>query len=232
MVYSVKLVIVFLLGIAALVIGVVFYVSQVEKTGQPAAEKIPEYFSAPPFELTDSSGNLVRRENLEGSVWLVDFIFTRCMGPCPIMTQRMKSVQDRLKDENLWSRVKLVSITVDPAHDTPEILNEYARTWRADTSGWIFLTGQEEYTLDLIRTGFKMTAQKGESGVMGRSGMPNILHSTSFLLIDKKGTVRKILPLDEPNLAERVAALAKRLLDEDGKQNLVTSKQSSVNRIQ
>lgn len=203
-----------LLGTALLVVGILFFVSQLPEESSPVSEKLPEYFDAPDFDLVNSQGEQVTKKDLLGTVWLVDFIFTRCTGPCPIMTQRMTSIQKALQDNGLWHKVKLVSISVDPAYDTPEVLSQYAEAWKADTESWLFLTGQEEYTLELVRDGFKITAQREGSGTMDHGGMPNIMHSTSFLLVDKKGTIRKILALDEPDLPSLVVDLAGELVNE------------------
>jgi protein SCO1/2 len=183
-------------------------------SSEESLEKAPVLFEAPDFQLTDSSGNSFSNSRLEGSVWLADFIFTRCTGPCPLMTQRMLSIQEALKEKGLWSRVELVSITVDPGYDSPEVLRDYADTWGADTSGWHFLTGPEDYTIELIRDGFKITAQREGSGSMDVEEMPNIIHGTSFLLVDKAGNIRHVFSLGEPDLTEKVVSSASRLVDE------------------
>ena len=130
------------------------------------------------------------------------------------MTQLMKSVQDHLQEEGLTgpdAPVRLVSITVDPEYDSPEVLAQYAGTWQADTSTWSFLTGPPDTVIDLVRNGFKITAEREGSGMQG---MPNIVHGTSFLLIDRSGWVRKIVRMDEPEFDRTVAHDIRQLLDE------------------
>jgi len=165
-------------------------------------------FETPDFTLQSSSGEDLSREDLLDHIWLVDFIFTRCGGPCPLMTQQMLHLQNKLIEEGLVSppySVRLVSITVDPAYDTPEILREYANNWKADLNSWYFLTGPPESTLSLIREGFKVTAEREGSGTEhGGMDMPDIIHSTNFLLVDRQGRVRKIYRLDEPDFTDQV----------------------------
>jgi len=113
------------------------------------------------------------------------------------------------------SSIRLVSISVDPAYDTPEVLSEYASNWGADLEIWYFLTGPEESTLKLIREGFKITAEGQGAGA--ESEMPDIMHSTNFLLVDPRGWVRKIYHLDEPDLIEQLKTGIESLLGADDK---------------
>jgi protein SCO1/2/putative membrane protein len=112
-----------------------------------------------PFSLVERSGAPVTAETLRDQVWIASFIFTRCKLSCPRITSVMKSLQDRLGDAD----VKLVSISVDPEYDTPEVLSEYARTFDADPDRWWFLTGPKDETLNLIRTKFLLTAMTNPS---------------------------------------------------------------------
>lgn len=162
-------------------------------------------FETPDFSLQDCSGSTISKEDLAGSIWVVDFIFTRCGGPCPLMTQRMRSLQKSLARQGLLSApspVKLVSISVDPAYDTPEVLKEYGESWEVDLNSWLFLTGPPERTLELIRDGFKIAATG--QGASSSNQMPSIIHSTNFLLVDQRGWVRSIFHLDDPRLKEDI----------------------------
>lgn len=182
---------------------------------ESAGTTLPELMETPDFTLIDLHGSQFGKVDLLGKVWLVDFIFTRCGGPCPLMTQLMKTVQDGLAEAGLAgpdAPVRLVSITVDPEYDTPEVLSEYAETWQADTSIWTFLTGSPEVVLSTVRDGFKITAEREGSG--GMPGMPNIVHGTSFLLVDQAGWVRRIVRLDEPDFERTVMRDVQLLLSE------------------
>jgi protein SCO1/2 len=166
-------------------------------------------FRTPEFSLLNCTGESLSSKDLQGNIWVVDFIFTRCGGPCPLMTQRMLSLQKTLKKRGLQEpplSVKLLSISVDPGYDTPPVLKTYAQEWGADLDGWYFLTGPEESTLQLIKEGFKIAADREGSGTEHEMSMPNIIHSTNFLLVDGEGWVRKIYHLDETDLSEKIIA--------------------------
>lgn len=175
------------------------------------APSLEALLQTPDFELVNTEGRAIRSDELHGKVWLVNFIFTRCTGPCPLMTQRMKGVQDALRDEGLVSTdspVRLVSISVDPAYDTPEVLARYAESWHVDPANWDFLTGPPEETLQLIREGFKITATHEGSGTDA------IVHSTSFLLVDRTGSVRRIVRLDDPDFVAGILDDVRKLVEE------------------
>lgn len=129
------------------------------------------------------------------------------------MTQRMRTLQQAFEvnlSEN-HAQIRLVSVTVDPAYDSPPILKEYAALWGADLSTWYFLTGPPDETLSVIREGFKISAsQEGSS----TDDMPSMVHSTNFLLIDGTGFVRAIYHMDMESFTEVILSDVKLLLDE------------------
>jgi protein SCO1/2 len=141
----------------------------------PVLGKVPE------FQLTSHQGNPIRRSDLDGSVWVADFFFTSCAGPCPKMTEQMQRVQKAFAQE---PDVKLVSFTVDPETDTAEILAEYAKGWGAIAGKWFFVTGEKKALYALARQGFKVTAQPGDGGPH------DFIHSTRFILVDRQGNIR------------------------------------------
>lgn len=146
---------------------------------------------APAFALVDQDGRPLAREDLRGKVWIADFIFTRCAGPCPQMTAVMAGLQRELP-----ACVRLISITVDPAHDTPETLARYARQAGADPARWSFLTGPVDVVRTLVRSGFHLAVDD--------TGDPQsaVLHSEKFLLVDPRGNIRGYYDgLDEADLA-------------------------------
>src|SRR5437764_14336285 len=106
--------------------------------GSPLADIGPP----PPVSLTDSAGRPFSMAGLRGKAVLVSFIYTTCNGSCPATTHNLYRVQQALKDAGLWGdRVVFVSISLDPARDTPEVLGNYARIYGADPAAWHFLTG-------------------------------------------------------------------------------------------
>lgn len=181
----------------------------------PRIEVPDRLFEVPSFSLTNCDNQTISNDDLKGNVWVVDFIFTRCGGPCPLMTQRLKSVQDALRENGLLApeaKVRLVSISVDPGYDSPEVLSEYAQTWGIDLGSWYLLTGPEKETLELIREGFKITATRQGSGTEDMAAMPSIVHSTNFLLVDQEGWVTRIFHLDDEGLRDKMVQAVEALL--------------------
>jgi protein SCO1/2 len=130
----------------------------------------------PGFQLTTQSGAAFDSRSLAGHVWVADFFFTTCPGPCPMMTRQMRFLQDFTARG--MSDVRLVSFTVDPDRDTPPVLAAYARRFRTDPARWWFLTG-EQGRLNALGLAFKL------NGVDG-----SLMHSTRFVLVDRHMRVR------------------------------------------
>ena len=149
-----------------------------------AEEQLPIIGKIPAFDLVDQNSKQFTLENLEGNVWLADFIFTTCSGPCPIMTERMGMVQHDLLDID---KLKFVSFTVNPDYDTPEVLKKYAQRFDADFGSWSFVTGKYEQIQELIVEGFKM----GDVEEI-------VFHSTRFALVDHEGNLRGYYSGTEP----------------------------------
>jgi protein SCO1/2 len=166
--------------------------------GGPA---LPEYSAVPDFALTERSGREVTRQELSGHVWIADFIFTRCSGICPAMSSNMKKLQERLPKE-----IRLVSFSVDPEHDTLEVLTEYARRYEADPERWLFLTGDTPTMQKLSVEGFKL-AMDPTSGTK----IEPILHSSRFVLVDRKGKIRGYYGMEDPDALDRLAADVRKL---------------------
>ena len=109
-------------------------------------EQLPIIGKIPAFDLVDQNSKQFTLENVQGNVWLADFIFTTCSGPCPIMTERMSMVQHDLLEID---KLKFVSFTVNPDYDTPEVLKKYAQRFDADVSSWSFVTGKYDQIQEL-----------------------------------------------------------------------------------
>jgi protein SCO1 len=137
----------------------------------------------PSFALVDAGGRAVSDRDLRGQVWVADFIFTRCGGACPAMTARMAALRRESPPD-----VRFVSITVDPAHDTPEVLDAYARRAGADP-GWLFLTGPQDALYRLAVEGFKLGVEEVPPDQQAGGDGP-FLHSSHFVLVDRQGTIR------------------------------------------
>jgi protein SCO1/2/putative membrane protein len=152
-------------------------------------------FTAPEFRLTDQEGRTVTKTDMKGKVWLVDFIFTRCGGACPVMTQRMIELASKVKAPN----VRFVGISVDPSYDTPAVFKEYAQRQGATDPRFIFLTGDVNGIYDLAQKGFHLAAAPA------REGKP-IVHDEHILLIDQEGEVRGAYMSDDPEAMTHLAA--------------------------
>lgn len=134
-----------------------------------------------PFSLVNQLGNSMTQKDLRGNIFVANFILTRCtQNICPKMASELIRVQEAFKDEN---DVKIVSYSIDPNYDTPEILKEYAEKYGADNSKWFFLTGTEEQIFEQAKCSYFLPAEKKDTYV-------NIDHSERFVLVDKKGQIR------------------------------------------
>lgn len=157
--------------------------------------------TVPAFELIRETGAPFQSEaSLKGQVWIADFIFTNCPGPCPRMTQHMKRLQNELTGIDA---LKFVSITVDPARDTPEVLAAYGKRFGADPARWYFLTGAPETLHHLSKDVFKL----GDIA-------PDLEHSTRFVLVDKAGRIRGYYASSEPSFTVKLMEDAKQLVKE------------------
>jgi protein SCO1/2 len=165
--------------------------------------KLDEFGTVPDFTLTDQTGAPFSSASaLKGVDWIADFIYTTCPGPCPRMSSQMHQVQTGLSDIDpaSASKIRLVSFTVDPAHDTPPVLADYARHFGAKPGVWFFLTGPQDTLQHLSRDAFLL-------GDVNAS----LEHSTRFVLVDRKSRVRGYYLTEEPDAIKRLIADTKAL---------------------
>lgn len=147
-----------------------------------------------PFTFTNQEGQQISLNDLKGKPWIADFVFTNCNTVCPPMTANMAKLQEKLKQENL--DIQLVSFSVDPKQDTPEVLKEFGKKFDADHTSWHFLTGYDQETItNLAKKSFKTIVQNDPSS-------DQVIHGTSFYLVDQQGNVVKkydglSVPFDE-----------------------------------
>ena len=140
----------------------------------------------PAFTLTERSGKTITNADLSGKIWVADFIYTTCPGPCPLVTASLAKVQAATAHD---PRVQLVSFTVDPQNDTPAVLSAYAQKFGADPNRWWFLTGPERPLYTLIENGFYQVVQDNR-GQPPQDGQFNVTHSTKMVLVDGDGVMR------------------------------------------
>jgi len=164
------------------------------------AAALPVLGRVPAFMLVNRDGRTVRLADLAGAPWIADFIFTRCVSSCPLLSARLARL-DRALPSGLG--IQLVSFSVDPAHDTPAVLERYARALSASRR-WLFLAGGEEQVRRLSRQGFKLALEPGAE-------TEAILHSTRFVLVDAKGAIRGTYQALDPEALRRLETDARAL---------------------
>ncbi|MHA6252040.1 SCO family protein [Oceanobacillus sp. CAU 1775] len=137
------------------------------------------------FEFTNQDNEPFALDDLKGDYWIANMIFTNCDTVCLPMTANMKNLQDQMAEEG-FDNVQLVSFSVEPDYDTPEILKEYGESYGADFSNWNFLTGYDFQTIKeiSIKTFKSLLAEAPE-------GTDQVTHGVSFFLVNPEGTVIK-----------------------------------------
>jgi protein SCO1/2 len=171
-------------------------------TGGGAAPQ--DYGALEDFTLTDQDGRAFGSAQLRGKPWIANFVFTQCPGVCPTLTAAMRAIQTRLAERH--ADVRLVTITVDPAHDTPEVLRGYAERYAADTRSWSFLTGERAVVHRVVINGFKQ-AVGDRAPAAGSPDAYDIMHSMKIVLVDGRGHLRGFFDTDTAGQAELFAAL-------------------------
>jgi protein SCO1/2 len=154
--------------------------------GGDTANRLAVISTAPDFTLVNQAGEKVTLADLRGKVCLVSFVFTTCNGTCPATTHRVSQVQEALKARGLESKVRLVSITLDPARDTEAVLRDYMKLYDADPGNWDFLTGTADTVKKVIKD-WGMWSKPAANGQLD--------HPSRVFLLDQKGQVREIYHL-------------------------------------
>lgn len=160
-----------------------------------ACRNAPEpLFELESFRLVDQRGDAYGTEELSGEVWVADFIFTTCRSVCPDLTRAMVDLDGRL--DAAAPAVKLVSFTVDPKTDTPEVLSAYAKKHDATSARWRFLTGEPDTVRQVVVQNFKhpMEVQEGTSD---DDALMEIAHGVRFVLVDRQSRVRGLYPIED-----------------------------------
>ena len=170
-----------------------------------AAPRLPELGELPAFALTDQLGRPFGRGDLRGKVWVADFVFTSCSDACPRLTQRMKTLQDRLDPAG---RIGLLSISVDPERDTPQKLRDYGAAFGARDDLWRFLTGSPTEVERTVVKGFRIAMAKVP---LPKDAVPaseddlraqafDIMHGDRLVLVDAGGRIRGYYVADDDGL--------------------------------
>lgn len=172
-------------------IGVRLWMKNQSKDAAPSYGKVSE------FKLTNQEGQPFGSSDLKGQYWIADFIFTRCMGPCPVLSVKMTSLQIEFKDK---PNLRFVSFSVDPEHDTPAVLKKYAENYGSNLKTWNFLTGSKADVYKVIRESFKLVVE--EAG----TATPDFIHSLHFVLVDPNGNIVGYYNTNEEGAVDRLRA--------------------------
>jgi cytochrome oxidase Cu insertion factor (SCO1/SenC/PrrC family) len=173
---------------------------------------LPRLGEVPAFALTDQAGQPLLTRDLDGKVWVADFIFTSCSQVCPRLTGEMAKLQRYLINRGADGRVRLVSITVDPERDTPERLAAYAAGFQADARVWKFATGPMHEVEDAVVRGFKMGMEKERDESDGFA----IVHGTRLVLVDGKRAIRGYYDAADAMQMEKLRVDLQLLLERGG----------------
>ena len=160
------------------------------------AEDIPVLSTLPEFALLDQDEQPFTRDSMEGQIWVSAFVFTHCRSTCPRLTAHMKGLQTRVSDV---PNVNLVSVSVDPRNDTPEVIKAYMQKNDLDESNWRFVTGEEEVIRRVVVEGFKVPIGDEDSRA---AGSDDIMHSNSFVLVDPDTQVRGYYRANNDGIAD------------------------------
>lgn len=147
----------------------------------PKAQELVTIGKAPAFQFTNQYGKSISEKEYAGSVYVVEFFFTTCPSICPVMNRNLVQLQNYFYDRPNFG---IASFTINPEHDTPQVLKEYAEAYRITHKRWHLLTGEKEKIYQLANTGFNLYA--GENG----EAAGGFEHSGMFALIDKNGNIR------------------------------------------
>ena len=162
----------------------------------------------PPFSLTNQHSGEFGSKDLEGKIWVANFIFTSCATECPLISRRMREIQDTFAGDD---RVELVSISVDPRTDNPERLARYADAFQAGEK-WNFLTGDIKTIRNVSSKGFMVVTPDSLNEATSVRKARQLLHSEKIAVVDQLGVVRFFASGLHPSAGKQVVEVVRKLL--------------------
>jgi len=192
-----------LILIPVVTLGLLLWLQKVEVNAL-RQRTVSSYGTVPSFRLTNQNGQPFGSVQLAGKIWIADFVYTTCPGPCPMISSRMSELQKPLEKTD----VHLVSFSVDPEKDTPEVLRRYAERLQAEPGRWDFLTGPKSAIYKLSHDGFKLAISDGGDA----RGIP--VHSTRIAVVDRHGQIRGYYDATDADAVTKLVADTNHLLRE------------------
>jgi len=160
----------------------------------PSPARLDPISQVPDFRLLDQTGKPFGLADLKGKIWVASFIFTRCKGPCPVISSRMAELNKTI--ERAGKGVGLVSFSMDPGFDRPDVLAAYASQLGADPGRWKFLTGTQEEIEAVAVKGLLQPLAKEPDGTPA--------HSTRIVLVDRDGRLRGYVDGTDPEAVQKL----------------------------
>ena len=199
-------------GTALVLAGVIIFLAGLRVASRrsarvdlPPPDATADYGAVEDFSFVDQSSRTVTLDTLKGKDWVADFVFTRCAGPCPIVSKHMSDVASEFKDK---ANLMFVSFSVDPDFDTPAVLAKYAKNYDADPNRWLFLSGQKAKVYSLIHNSFHLAAEPLPSQ---NPGEIDIMHSLYFCLVNGEGRIIGVYDTNDLAAMDRLKAALKKL---------------------
>ena len=173
---------------------------------------LDRFNQVPPFALTERSGAGFDSGALRGKVWLADFFFTACPGPCLVMNGKMELIQHALERDH--ADVRLVSFSIAPEMDTPEVLRKYATRFHAPPDKWSFLTGDKSVIYHLAEKAFLLPTVDNNGNPERKADEGDFIHSEKICLVDRNGVVRGYFDSGSNEVVQQVLTAVGDLLRE------------------
>ncbi len=190
------------LGLVILALGVVAVRQQWLRTERLPDRPLPRYRTVPPFTFTERTGQPFNSAALRGKVWLADFFFTACPGPCLEMNGRLQEIQLALEKDHAHL-VEIVSFSIAPEMDTPAVLTKYAQRFHAEAGRWFFLTGDRDAIYHVAHDVFLLPVLKTDPATK-EADQGEYIHTTKIAVVDQSGVVRGYYDSTDPECVQRV----------------------------